>query len=143
MFTQNNLKILIVDDSPAGAYQTSDTLNQSDLNVSDISIAKSALQAMYLLGNSYYDCIICNGQLATTTGLEFVQQVKRAGLDQKFILLAGSGVADIESASEDPAVIAVLAKATLTSDQICKAIKDSSADIIVERRPAVGNAMAW
>lgn len=138
----SELKILVIDDSPAGAYMTSEILINGLLGVRDISIAQSPLAAMFLFANGEYDLVICNAQLEAMTGAAFIQQVRSAGISAWFLLLSETEGGEADDL-QDPMVFATLDRRTLTADQILCAIRGCPSVTTSRNSRQLRRAAAW
>ena len=115
-------KVLIIDDTQSGAFLTCEVLNDELLDARDVSIAQSALSAMFQIGSQSYDLIVCNDQLESMSGLDLVNLVRSGGISVPVILLRDTQTNEGDRES-DPMVISVLDRQDICAEQIMQAVQ--------------------
>ena len=115
-------KVLIIDDTQAGAFLTCELLNDECLDARDVSIARSALSAMFQIGSQSYDLIVCNDQLDTMSGHDLINLVRSGGISVPVILLRDEQPED-QTRESDPMVISILDRQDISAAQIMEAVQ--------------------
>jgi diguanylate cyclase (GGDEF)-like protein len=83
------LKMLVVDDDDDDLYLIKDALNDVKGTVYRVSEATSALSAMGILARESFDVILSDYRLGPVTGIDYIKNVRAAGIDTPIILLTG------------------------------------------------------
>jgi len=83
-------RLLIVDDDPALLAGLSDALHVRLPQVSTATAA-SAKQALGLMANADFDCILCDLVMPEMNGLEFLRRVRQLCPGTAVILMTGCG----------------------------------------------------
>jgi len=83
-------RLLIVDDDPALLAGLSDALHVRLPEVSTATAA-SAKQALGLMANADFDCILCDLVMPEMNGLEFLRRVRQVCPETAVILMTGCG----------------------------------------------------
>jgi diguanylate cyclase (GGDEF)-like protein len=83
------LKMLIVDDDDDDIFLIRDALNEVKGTTYRVSEATSALSAMAILGREQFDVILSDYRLGPVTGIDYIRNVRSAGIDTPIILLTG------------------------------------------------------
>lgn len=81
--------MLIVDDDDDDIYLIKDALNEVKGTSYRISEATSALSAMSILAKETFDVILSDYRLGAVTGIDYIRNVRAAGIDTPIILLTG------------------------------------------------------
>ena len=115
-------KVLIIDDTQAGAFLTCELLNDECLDARDVSIARSALSAMFQIGSQSYDLIVCNDQLGSMSGHDLINLVRSGGISVPVILLRDEQPED-QTRESDPMVISILDRQDISAAQIMEAVQ--------------------
>ena len=115
-------KVLIIDDTQAGAFLTCELLNDERLDARDVSIARSALSAMFQIGSQSYDLIVCNDQLDTMSGHDLINLVRSGGISVPVILVRDEQP-EVQSAESDPMVISILDRQDISAARIMEAVQ--------------------
>jgi diguanylate cyclase (GGDEF)-like protein len=84
-----SLKMLIVDDDEDDIYLIRDALSEVKGTVYHVKEATSALAAMGLLAREPFDVILSDYRLGPITGIDYIRNVRAAGIDTPIILLTG------------------------------------------------------
>ncbi len=83
------LKMLVVDDDDDDLYLIKDALSEVKGTVYRVSEATSALSAMGILARESFDVILSDYRLGPVTGIDYIKNVRAAGIDTPIILLTG------------------------------------------------------
>ena len=89
MGQQRTLKMLVVDDDDDDLYLIKDALNDVKGTIYRVSEATSALSAMSILARETFDVILSDYRLGPVTGIDYIRNVRAAGIDTPVILLTG------------------------------------------------------
>lgn len=123
MMTEKNVKLLIVDDDDEDLYLINDALSEVEEARYDVTTVTSALAAMSKLGSSGYDVIISDYRLGHVTGIDFIKNVRLAGIDTPVILLTGLSAALIDKAALEAGASDFLPKASITGTVLDRSIR--------------------
>ncbi len=83
------LKMLVVDDDDDDLYLIRDALEDVKGTVYRVTEATSALSAMSILARESFDVILSDYRLGPITGIDYIKNVRAAGIDTPVILLTG------------------------------------------------------
>ena len=123
MMTDKAVRLLIVDDDDEDLYLINDALNEVEEARYDVTTVTSALAAMSKLGSNGYDVIISDYRLGHVTGIDFIKNVRLAGIDTPVILLTGLSAALIDRAALEAGASDFLPKASITGTVLDRSIR--------------------
>ena len=121
--TDKGVKLLIVDDDDEDLYLINDALSEVVDARYDVTTATSALAAMGKLAGVTYDVIISDYRLGHVTGIDFIKNVRLAGIDTPVILLTGLSGALIDKAALEAGASDFLPKASITGAILDRSIR--------------------
>ena len=121
--TDKPLKLLIVDDDDDDLYLINDALSEVTETVYDVTTVTSALAAMSKLAAGSFDVIISDYRLGYVTGIDFIRNVRLAGIDTPIILLTGLAGHLIDKAALEAGASDFLPKASLTGVILDRSIR--------------------
>ncbi len=87
-----NLKVLIVEDQTEVRMQLKDQL--TELGITQVFEAPDARAAMQLLDGAFVDfvnLILCDWNMPSMSGIEFLRQIRGAGIQTPFMMITGRG----------------------------------------------------
>jgi len=90
MNVESLIRILHVDDNPDDLELIEFQLKRLSVDL-DIHFAESAQEALSLLSETSFDCVLCDFQMPGSDGLEFLKTLRDRGDDIPFIFLTGQG----------------------------------------------------
>ena len=123
MMTDMTVRLLIVDDDEEDLYLINDALSEVADAKYDVTTAMSALAAMAKLSGNTYDCIISDYRLGPVTGIDFIKNVRLAGIDTPVILLTGLAGHLIDKAALEAGASDFLPKASITGAVLDRSIR--------------------
>ena len=123
MMSDKAVRLLIVDDDDEDLYLVNDALSEVVEAQYDVTTATSALAAMARLSANSYDCIICDYRLGHVTGIDFIKNVRLAGIDTPVILLTGLSGHLIDKAALEAGASDFLPKASITGAVLDRSIR--------------------
>lgn len=123
MMTDKPIKLLIVDDDDDDLYLINDALSEVTETVYEVTTVTSALAAMGKLAAASYDVIISDYRLGHVTGIDFIKNVRLAGIDTPIILLTGLAGHLIDKAALEAGASDFLPKAPLTGVILDRSIR--------------------
>ncbi len=121
--TDKAVRLLIVDDDDDDLYLINDALSEVEEARYDVTTVTSALAAMSKLGSNGYDVIISDYRLGHVTGIDFIKNVRLAGIDTPVILLTGLSAALIDKAALEAGASDFLPKASITGTVLDRSIR--------------------
>jgi diguanylate cyclase (GGDEF)-like protein len=83
------IRLLIVDDDEDDLYLITEALSEVTRTRYAVTTASSSLSAMVELSKAKFDVIFSDYRLGTYTGVDFINNVRGAGIDTPIILLTG------------------------------------------------------
>ena len=72
----DKLKVLIVDDSPVMRKIVERSLRQAGMELGDVREGNNGMEALALVGANKFDLILCDINMPTMDGLEFVRRLQ-------------------------------------------------------------------
>lgn len=121
--TGNPIKLLIVDDDDDDLYLINDALGEVTETVYDVTAVTSPLAAMGKLAAASFDVIISDYRLGYVTGIDFIRNVRLAGIDTPVILLTGLAGHLIDKAALEAGASDFLPKTSLTGVILDRSIR--------------------
>ncbi len=121
--TDRAVRVLIVDDDDEDLYLINDALSEVEEARYDVTTVTSALAAMSKLGTHGYDVIISDYRLGHVTGIDFIKNVRLAGIDTPVILLTGLSAALIDKAALEAGASDFLPKTSITGTVLDRSIR--------------------
>jgi diguanylate cyclase (GGDEF)-like protein len=123
----STIKILIVDDDEDDLYLITDVLGQVANSRYDITTASSPLFAMSELAKATFDVIFSDYRLGAATGIDFINGVRRAGIDTPIILLTGIADQLVDNAALKAGSSDFISKTSLNPDVLDRSVRYSIA----------------
>ncbi len=120
---EKTIKLLIVDDDDDDLYLINDALSEVVETRYDVTTVTSALAAMGKLAATTYDVIISDYRLGYVTGIDFIKNVRLAGIDTPIILLTGLAGHLIDKAALEAGASDFLPKASLTGAVLDRSVR--------------------
>ncbi len=121
--TETPVKLLIVDDDEEDLYLINDALGEVVEARYDVTTVSSALAAMAKLAANTYDVIISDYRLGPVTGVDFIKNIRLAGIDTPVILLTGLAGHLIDKAALEAGASDFLPKASLAGAVLDRSIR--------------------
>ena len=121
--TEKPIKLLIVDDDDDDLYLINDALSDVTETVYEVTTVTSPLAAMSKLAAASYDVIISDYRLGYVTGIDFIKNVRLAGIDTPVILLTGLAGHLIDKAALEAGASDFLPKSSLTGVILDRSIR--------------------
>ena len=123
MQTVKCLNILIVDDDDDDAYLIKDTLLQiSDVNF-EVDVAPTWDVGLSKLTSTKFDVVLCDFRLGKRTGIDFLDILRKEGIEVPLILLTGVADRSVDQAALEAGASDFLAKDELTAKSLDRAIR--------------------
>ncbi len=117
------IRLLIVDDDDEDLYLINDALSEVVEARYDVTTVTSALAAMGKLAANSYDVIISDYRLGHVTGIDFIRNVRLAGIDTPVILLTGLSGSLIDKAALEAGASDFLPKGSITGAVLDRSIR--------------------
>lgn len=92
----DEIGVLLVDDNEAWVQSTGQILSQQ-VESFTVTTATDLARASNIFDTAEHDCVVCDYDLGTATGLELLSEVRKANSDLPFILITGQGNESIAS----------------------------------------------
>ena len=89
MTGSRSVRLIVVDDDEDDLYLINAALSEVEETQYSVTAVNSALSAMAKLASETYDVIISDYRLGGVTGIDFIRNVRLAGIDTPVILLTG------------------------------------------------------
>ncbi len=119
------LNLLVVDDDEVDRERVLRMLGRSTLEV-DAAQASSGAQALAMVGERHFDCVLLDCHLGDTTGVELLPLLReRHGLDCPVIMVTGAGSESLAVRALHDGAADYLAKAQLSADGLVRSIERS------------------
>ncbi len=119
----NTTKLLIVDDDEDDLYLITEALSEVTRTRYSVTTASSSLQAMVELAKSHFDVIFSDYRLGTYTGVDFINNVRGAGLDTPIILLTGISDHLVDNAALQAGSSDFIPKTAITADVLDRSVR--------------------
>jgi diguanylate cyclase (GGDEF)-like protein len=119
--------LLIVDDDEDDLFLIIEALNEVTRTRYDVTTAPSAMLAMVELSKGQFDVIFSDYRLGTYTGVDFINNVRGAGLDTPIILLTGISDHLVDNAALQAGSSDFIPKTAITADVLDRSIRYSLA----------------
>lgn len=121
--TEKSVKLLIVDDDDDDIYLINDALSEVAETHYEVTSVNSALAAMSKLAATTFDVIISDYRLGYVTGIDFIKNVRIAGIDTPIILLTGLAGHLIDKAALEAGASDFLPKGSITGAIIDRSVR--------------------
>ncbi|MFN0193495.1 MAG: EAL domain-containing protein [Aestuariivirga sp.] len=123
MIESNTLRILVVDDDDDDLYLINDALAEVKDTRYAVEAVTSALAAMSKLVANTYDTIICDYRLGAVTGVDFIRNLRAAGVETPVILLTGLAAHTVDRAALEAGASDFLPKGSLSPVVLDRSIR--------------------
>ncbi len=123
MVVEQTINLLVVDDDEDDLYLINDALSEVKETRYKVSTVSSALLAMTRLAEQTFDVIVSDYRLGAVTGIDFIRNVRQAGIDTPIILLTGLAANAIDQAALQAGASDFLPKESLNPIVIDRAIR--------------------
>jgi diguanylate cyclase (GGDEF)-like protein len=123
MLKDPTIRLLVVDDDEDDLYLINDALTEVKETRYDVCAVSSALAAMAKLAEVSFDVIVSDYRLGAVTGIDFIKNVRKAGIDTPVILLTGLAANAIDQAALQAGASDFLPKESLNPIVIDRAIR--------------------
>jgi diguanylate cyclase (GGDEF)-like protein len=123
MATEQTINLLVVDDDEDDLYLINDALSEVKETRYQVCSVSSALAAMAKLAENTYDVIVSDYRLGAVTGIDFIKNVRKAGIDTPVILLTGLAANAIDQAALQAGASDFLPKESLNPIVIDRAVR--------------------
>jgi diguanylate cyclase (GGDEF)-like protein len=117
------VRLLIVDDDDDDLYLINDALSEVTETRYEVTAVNSALAAMGKLAANPYDVIISDYRLGYATGIDFIKNVRLAGIDTPIVLLTGLAGHLIDRAALEAGASDFLPKASLSGTVLDRSLR--------------------
>ncbi len=117
------IKLLIVDDDEDDLFLITDALSEVTRTRYSVTTASSSLQAMVELAKGPFDVIFSDYRLGTYTGVDFINNVRGAGLDTPVILLTGISDHLVDNAALQAGSSDFIPKTSITADVLDRSVR--------------------
>jgi diguanylate cyclase (GGDEF)-like protein len=121
--SEKTIRLLIVDDDDDDLYLINDALSEVTETRYEVTSVNSALAAMPMLSANTYDVIISDYRLGYVTGIDFIRNVRLAGIDTPIILLTGLPGHLVDKAALEAGASDFLPKASLAGTVIDRSVR--------------------
>jgi diguanylate cyclase (GGDEF)-like protein len=125
--SEKTIRLLIVDDDDDDLFLITEALNEVTRTRYDVTTAPSAMLAMVELSKGQFDVIFSDYRLGTYTGVDFINNVRGAGLDTPIILLTGISDHLVDNAALQAGSSDFIPKTAITADVLDRSIRYSLA----------------
>ncbi|MDB5199606.1 MAG: sensor histidine kinase [Chitinophagaceae bacterium] len=125
MLTQNQIKILIIDDDEDDYFIISDYINEIDKTKFIIDWCNSYQSAIEKFKLNYYDIYFVDYRLGNETGLELLKEAIRLHCEEPIILLTGKGNKAIDIEAMKAGATDYLIKSELNTEKLERCIRYS------------------
>ena len=123
MIQSPTIRLLIVDDDEDDLYLITDALNAVTRSRYAITTASSTLQAMAELSKESFDVIFSDYRLGAFTGVDFINNVRAAGIDTPIILLTGISDHLVDNAALKAGSSDFIPKTAITADVLDRSVR--------------------
>jgi diguanylate cyclase (GGDEF)-like protein len=123
MATEQTINLLVVDDDEDDLYLINDALSEVKETRYQVCSVSSALAAMAKLAEMTFDVIVSDYRLGAVTGIDFIKNVRKAGIDTPVILLTGLAANAIDQAALQAGASDFLPKESLNPIVIDRAVR--------------------
>lgn len=120
-----NARILIIDDDEDDFFITSDYIRQIEEYDLHIDWCYKYKEAVQLLENKAYDIYFVDYRLGAKTGLDFLREAVRLGVEEPIVLLTGKGNKEVDIEAMQMGATDYLIKTDLTVDKLERCIRYS------------------
>jgi diguanylate cyclase (GGDEF)-like protein len=121
--TGKTIRLLIVDDDDDDLYLINDALSEVTETRYEVTAVNSALAAMAKLAADSFDAIISDYRLGPVTGIDFIKNVRLAGIDTPIVLLTGLSGHLIDLAALEAGASDFLPKASLSGTVLDRSLR--------------------
>jgi diguanylate cyclase (GGDEF)-like protein len=117
------IKLLVIDDDEDDLYLILDALSEVHGTYYGVTTASSALSAMGLIAKESFDVIFSDYRLGPVTGIDFINNVRAAGIDTPIILLTGIADQVIDNAALKAGSSDFVPKTAITPDVLDRSVR--------------------
>ena len=121
--SNENIKILILDDDPDDVFLVMDTLNSIEDSSYDICAVYKIDDAFSELEENAFDVVLCDYQLGAQTGIDFMRRLRAEKQSLPVILLTGMSDSAIDEAALGAGASEYICKADLTAPTLERSIR--------------------
>jgi diguanylate cyclase (GGDEF)-like protein len=123
MLEPKAMRLLVVDDDEDDLYLINEAIGEVKDARYAVDTASSALSAMAKLAAHSYDVVISDYRLGAVTGIDFIKNIRAAGIDTPVILLTGLAAYTIDHAALEAGASDFLPKGSLTAVVLDRSIR--------------------
>jgi diguanylate cyclase (GGDEF)-like protein len=123
MIDSQVLRILVVDDDDDDLYLINDALSEVKDTRYAVDSVTSALAAMSKLSAAVFDVIISDYRLGAVTGVDFIRNLRAAGIETPVILLTGLAAHTVDRAALEAGASDFLPKGSLSPVVLDRSIR--------------------
>jgi diguanylate cyclase (GGDEF)-like protein len=121
--TDKSVRLLIVDDDDDDIYLINDALSEVTETRYAVTAVNSALAAMAKLAAAPFDVIISDYRLGHVTGIDFIRNLRLAGIETPVVLLTGLAGHMIDKEALEAGASDFLPKASITGQIIDRSVR--------------------
>ena len=123
MITGATIKTLIVDDDEDDLFLIQDALRGVETMHYEIMAISSPQRAMEILAKDDFDIIFCDYRMGALTGVDFIKNVRGAGIDTPIILLTGMSDQHVDDAALEAGSSDFISKTAITPDTLNRSVR--------------------
>ena len=123
MITGATIKTLIVDDDEDDLFLIQDALRGVETMHYEIMATSSPQRAMESLAKDDFDIIFCDYRMGALTGVDFIKNIRGAGIDTPIILLTGMSDQHVDDAALEAGSSDFISKTAITPDALNRSVR--------------------
>jgi diguanylate cyclase (GGDEF)-like protein len=123
VITGATIKTLIVDDDEDDLFLIQDVLRGVETMHYEIMATSSPQRAMESLAKDDFDIIFCDYRMGALTGVDFIKNVRGAGIDTPIILLTGMSDQHVDDAALEAGSSDFISKTAITPDALNRSVR--------------------
>jgi len=123
VITGATIKTLIVDDDEDDLFLIQDALRGVETMHYEIMAISSPQRAMEILAKDDFDIIFCDYRMGALTGVDFIKNVRGAGIDTPIILLTGMSDQHVDDAALEAGSSDFISKTAITPDTLNRSVR--------------------
>ncbi len=117
------IEVLVVDDDDDDLYLINDALENATGATYKVKMVTSPLAAMVELARASFDVILTDYRLGALTGVDFIRDVRKAGIETPMVLLTGMPDGEVDEAALKAGASDFVSKLSISADVLDRSVR--------------------